>query len=137
VVALNKADVRAGALGARPAPLAAGAALVEPPLGGEAVWLSARTGQGLDDLIAALVRAGLGGAAAPVAGVAVNARHRAGLLAARAALADARGSAAAGMAADFVAIDVTAAIAALGEVTGDAIADEVIDEVFRSFCVGK
>lgn len=122
VVALNKADLHDSA---------------DPGLGGDNVSVSALTGAGLDALITTLVRVGLGGAAAPVAGVAVNARHRACLLAARDALRDARASAAAGMAADFVAIDVQAAIAALGEVTGDAIAEEVIDEVFRSFCVGK
>jgi tRNA modification GTPase len=67
----------------------------------------------------------------------VSARHRESLAAARASVAAARATAEGGLPADFVAIDLKAAIAAMGEVTGDAIAEEVIDDVFRRFCVGK
>jgi tRNA modification GTPase len=38
---------------------------------------------------------------------------------------------------DCLAIDLKAAILALGEVTGDAITEEVLDGIFSRFCVGK
>jgi tRNA modification GTPase len=38
---------------------------------------------------------------------------------------------------DVTAVDVTAAIVALGEITGETIGEDVLDAIFRGFCVGK
>ncbi|MEB3195678.1 MAG: tRNA uridine-5-carboxymethylaminomethyl(34) synthesis GTPase MnmE [Candidatus Sericytochromatia bacterium] len=129
LVVANKADTLSpGAAGAQA--LSALATL------GPVCAVSALTGAGLDELGRRLSQQ-VQGAAPTQPAVAINARHRQCLAQAQHHLEQAHGSARAGMAADFLAIDVKATIAALGEVTGDAITETVIEEVFRRFCVGK
>ena len=38
---------------------------------------------------------------------------------------------------DLCAIDLSAALDALGEITGETMNEAIIDEVFSRFCVGK
>lgn len=38
---------------------------------------------------------------------------------------------------DCVAVDVTAAISALGEITGDTLSDDLLARIFSDFCIGK
>ena len=38
---------------------------------------------------------------------------------------------------DLLAIDVRAALRAIGEVTGEAIDEAVLTEIFSRFCIGK
>jgi tRNA modification GTPase len=101
------------------------------------VAVSAKTGQGLEDLEQALLELALGGEVATVAGVAINARHEAVLRAADSSLERAMETAAQAMPADFVAIDLRAAVASLGAITGEDLTEEVIDHIFANFCVGK
>ncbi|MEI3406438.1 MAG: hypothetical protein V8Q79_07655, partial [Christensenellales bacterium] len=42
-----------------------------------------------------------------------------------------------GMPLDVAAVDLSAALDALGEITGETMSEKVIDEVFARFCVGK
>lgn len=42
-----------------------------------------------------------------------------------------------GMPLDVAAVDLSAALDALGEITGETMSEKVIDEVFAKFCVGK
>ena len=42
-----------------------------------------------------------------------------------------------GMPLDVAAVDLSAALDALGEITGEMMSERVIDEVFAKFCVGK
>jgi tRNA modification GTPase len=115
------------------------AGLMLPGLAAGAPWvaIAATTGSGLHELQTLLVETTLGMPLVAVSPTTVNARHRASLLLARGALANARASALAGMAGDFLAIDLAQAVSALREVTGDALAEEVIEQVFARFCVGK
>lgn len=106
---------------------------------GQALSVSARTGAGLDELAEALGRAVAGGAPEPRPGEAVASARQAEALgrclaAARRAVA---GLAAGEVQPELVSLDLSEALAALGEVDGQGAPDEVIDAVFSEFCVGK
>ena len=99
--------------------------------------ISARTGQGLPELIAALtalVKDRL--AARSDAPLLTRARHRAALEEAAEALA--RALAAPELAApELFSEDLRLALRALGRITGRVDVEELLDVVFRDFCIGK
>lgn len=99
--------------------------------------ISAATGAGLADLEQAIYDLTLGAALSPIASVAINARHQSALARASESLHRALESVSHRMPADFVAIDLRAAMEALGEITGEDLKEEVIDHIFARFCVGK
>ena len=66
-----------------------------------------------------------------------NPRHKEALLRAGEHLVAAEASYHAGMAADFVSIDLTAALSALGEITGDEVGEDLLEAIFSRFCIGK
>jgi tRNA modification GTPase len=106
-------------------------ALEEPLLS-----ISARSGQGLERLVhemSARVR-GLSVADEEIGG---NLRHRDALYRARHHLVAARTTALDALPADFVTIDLRAAVEALGEITGTAVSEEVVTRIFAQFCLGK
>lgn len=99
------------------------------------VTVSALTGEGMDALRRALV------SFAPEddteSAALSQARHVEAALRACASLADARAAISDGLPLDVAAIDLSAALDALGEITGETMNEAVIDEVFARFCVGK
>jgi tRNA modification GTPase len=103
-----------------------------PDWPGEAVQVSAMTGQGMQDLVSLL------GARAEslLAGdppVITRARHRAALAETAAALARA------GLVGEpaLVAEDLRLALRALGRITGRVDVEDLLDVIFRDFCIGK
>lgn len=66
-----------------------------------------------------------------------QARHVEAAMRACAALDDAARAMDEGYPLDMAAIDLSAALDALGEITGETMRETVIDEVFSRFCVGK
>lgn len=66
-----------------------------------------------------------------------QARHVQAALRACAALEDAQRAINDGMTLDICAVDLSAALDALGEITGETMSEQVIGEVFARFCVGK
>jgi tRNA modification GTPase len=64
-------------------------------------------------------------------------RHRDALARALEALAAARQSALQSMPPEIIAVDVTLAADALGQITGEVHTEDVLDAVFREFCIGK
>lgn len=115
------------------------------PLGWVAV--SAETGAGEPQLISAIKNALLGradptvsgGLAAPSPGAAriSSARQKASLTKAACALEDAQEAISSGESLDMVAVDLSAALSALGEITGETTPEDILDSLFSNFCVGK
>jgi tRNA modification GTPase len=66
-----------------------------------------------------------------------NARQIDALTRAAESLALARSTIAAGQPIDLLSGDLSAAVAAYGEVTGETVTEEVLDAIFARFCVGK
>jgi tRNA modification GTPase len=127
VVAANKADLPP-----------AWAVAQEVP---EAVEVSARTAEGLEALRGAIGRALTGGLPEPAPGEVVVGARQAGALARckRATARAARGLAVPGseVQPELVSLELSEALAALGEVDGQGAPEEVIAAVFDQFCVGK
>jgi tRNA modification GTPase len=69
--------------------------------------------------------------------VAINARHQACLQTASASVADAMKALREGLSAEFVAVEVRAALDAVGEVVGRADTEELLGKIFSTFCIGK
>ena len=103
-----------------------------------AVMTSALSGEGISELEGKMVETALGGTViaseTPLVG---NPRHRAALVRAEQSLTQAVRDAQEGMAEDFITIDLTAALTALGEITGEAVEEDLLDMIFASYCVGK
>jgi len=108
-------------------------------VGAGVVATSAVTGEGIEDLEAALVRAVEGGAVdRQAAGPVVTARHRAALEQAAAALArSARVARRAQPAGELVAVELNEALDHLGIILGRKAHGDVLDEIFSRFCIGK
>ncbi|MFN5059749.1 MAG: tRNA uridine-5-carboxymethylaminomethyl(34) synthesis GTPase MnmE [Chloroflexota bacterium] len=66
-----------------------------------------------------------------------NARHVDALRRTALAVRDALDGLAQARTADLVAVDLQAAVAALGEITGEDVSESVLDIVFARFCIGK
>jgi tRNA modification GTPase len=101
------------------------------------VETSALTGAGLDELAQAIERLLLGGAAPAGERLISNPRHRDALGRAAASLRDAIDGQARGMPPDLLAVDLTAALSAIGEVTGETVGDDLLAAIFSRFCIGK
>lgn len=100
------------------------------------VALSSVTGDGLGDLESALVTL-LRGDAGQSAPALLSARQRAALDRALLHLREADAARRAGYPMDLLAVDVRAALRALGEITGEDIDEAVLTEIFSRFCIGK
>jgi len=102
------------------------------------VMISALTGEGLEELEEAIVEAVFSGEVmASGEPLVSNPRHKDLLWRALGHLIDARESPARGMPADLVAIDLTSAVNALGEIAGETVTEDLLETIFSNFCVGK
>lgn len=101
------------------------------------IVLSAKTGEGLDDLRSAIVQKAFDGAAGQREGAINNLRHQEALMLAAEHLQDARKALEQGFPVDLASIDLQAAWQALGEISGQTTAQDVIDKIFANFCLGK
>jgi tRNA modification GTPase len=102
----------------------------------EAVCVSARTGAGTADLRRAIRRMLAGGESKAGARFRVDLRQWALLREAEAAL-ERAASTAPGLGMEFVALDLRAALDALGAITGRDVTEDLLDRVFSRFCIGK
>jgi len=102
------------------------------------VSTSALTGEGLEELEQRMVDTVLGGRVFTSDALLVsNPRHKSALERAQGHLEQALSSIEARMPDDFVTIDLTAALNALGEITGETVTEELLETIFSNFCVGK
>jgi tRNA modification GTPase len=102
------------------------------------VHLSAKTGAGLPTLEATMLSMALDGRLqTSVAPLTANPRHRAAFQRAQQHVAAALSAAAQSVYGDLMAIDVTEAVVALGEITGETASEDLIATIFGQFCVGK
>lgn len=99
--------------------------------------VSARSGEGMDGLYAALNDLLLGEALPEDGGLITNVRQAGALTEAAACTGRARAALALGVTPDAVLADLEGAIAALGELDGSTVRDDIIDHIFANFCVGK
>jgi tRNA modification GTPase len=100
--------------------------------------VSATTGAGLQQLEAAVAAQALGGTPAGAGEPLIDSVRQRDLitraLAALGRLQEARGR---GLSADLLAVDLTDALDALGEITGEVTTAEILERMFADFCVGK
>ena len=137
LLAINKIDLPAGetvgALLAGDGPVVP-AAVRSAVQEGRAFGVSARTGQGVEDLLAALADAAAGAMALDEGGAGLTrARHRQALEGCLDALRQALVAAEVELAAE----DLRLAARALGQVTGRVDVEDVLDALFAGFCIGK
>jgi tRNA modification GTPase len=129
ILVINKSD-----LFPAPSPPEIGDLLPDRPT----VGISALTGQGLAALEEAIESLIFSGKAIASDALAVtSARHKEALQRAEERLAAAETSIQRGLPADFVSIDLTAALNSLGEITGETVTEELLETIFSRFCVGK
>ena len=106
----------------------------EPPrMLGDEIWLSAKTGAGIDLLRAKLLESA-GWQVAGEGAFMARARHLDALARAATHLAAARHSVAQ---LELLAEELRVAQAALSEITGEFTADDLLGEIFSKFCIGK
>ena len=102
------------------------------------VRTSMATGEGLEQLRKRMVEVALNGKGVGSEEALVsNTRQKAALEAAARHLASAEEALLNGMADDFVTIDLTAGLNALGEITGETVTDDLLHTIFSRFCIGK
>jgi tRNA modification GTPase len=116
--------------------LAAGAPRIASSTDVEQIWLSARSGAGLDLLVEALKRhAGFGETGDGA--FSARARHVAALERARDFLGAAADALITHRAGELAAEELRQVQRALGEITGEFSSDDLLGSIFSSFCIGK
>lgn len=110
-----------------------------PPAGQAAtVFVSAKTGAGIDDLVSAIVaradafQTSVGGEA-----IAINARHAHALHEAREGLTQALAKLRSADPVELLASDLRSVLAAFEQIIGKVDNERMLDQLFRSFCIGK
>jgi len=104
----------------------------------QSITISAKTGAGMDDLVAAIAaRADKFDRDVGSEGIAVSARHAHALAEAKSNLASARSKLLEAEAIELIASDLRAVLAAYGEITGKVDNERMLDHLFATFCIGK
>ncbi len=103
----------------------------------EAVEVSAKSGQGMPTLERELVKMALSDREAPMDSIIGKARHKDALKRAATFLAAAKSSISKNCPADLIAVDLRAALRAIGEITGEVTSEEILQDIFSKFCIGK
>lgn len=101
------------------------------------IRLSAKTGEGIRTLVAALSRSVDATAAYRGEAIVTNQRHYHALCEALTALDAALDGLHHGLTSELLSEDIRAAINHLGEITGEITSDDILQNIFSKFCIGK
>ena len=101
------------------------------------IRISAAEGEGIETLCDALRKASTTDYDPEKELLLTNARHYGDLLKASEALRQAQSQMQAGSSADFIAMDIREATAALASLTGDITTPDLLNSIFANFCIGK
>ena len=101
------------------------------------VYVSAKKGEGLDDLRMALTEVCAEYAVSSDDVIVTNARHIDALKNAQSALARVQDGLRSGLPTDLVSQDIREAIYHIGSIVGEISTDEVLGNIFKNFCIGK
>jgi tRNA modification GTPase len=135
IVVLNKVDLLTSAARAQDARPTGHCPILDTAC---CVPVSALTGEGLEALEETIVEAVFSGqVSASEAPAVTSPRHKEALNRALEQVSAARTASRAGLSADLVAIDLTAAVNTLGEITGQTASDDLLEIIFENFCIGK
>ncbi len=105
--------------------------------GGEILYISAKTGEGLEELVTAVKKLSLSETGGEEARWMLNVRHQAALERAREALAQAADAARKDAYEECVALELHTTLGALGEIIGETATEDLLDQIFSKFCIGK
>ncbi len=105
---------------------------------GVEVWISAKTGEGIEQMKSELVNLSFGGVTAGEGGLYLtNRRHRDAIARSKASVERAIGALDSSASNEFIAFDVREGIEALSEITGEVTSEEILNSSFGRFCIGK
>jgi len=104
---------------------------------GPQLFLSAKTGEGIDLLKTLLYELVMEGKIAQDQTLLTNSRHYAALQKAMQAIGAVQEGLEAERSGDLLAVDIRQALHHLGEVTGEVTTDELLGTIFSNFCIGK
>ena len=105
--------------------------------GEDCVYMSAKTGEGYEELAERIQSMFRQGVLNTDEVVVTHARHRELLAAAREALQELVATLEAGMSEDLYTVDLMEAYRCLGEIIGEDVGEDLVDEIFSTFCMGK
>ncbi len=101
------------------------------------LFISARTGEGIEELKLLLGRIAETGRLNSDNEIITNVRHYEALIQVAESLKRVRSGLENDLQEDLIAIDIRHAIHYLGEITGEITTDEILQNIFRNFCIGK
>jgi len=104
---------------------------------GDLIFLSAKTGAGLDALKKAMVERVLEGATQTENVIVTNARHYAALQEVQKSVQEVLDGLDNGLPGDLLALDIRRCLHYLGEITGEITNEDQLDYIFSKFCIGK
>ena len=132
VVVLNKKDIA-------PVQQGGAASQIKSITPFPTVSVSAKTGDGLDELKRIIVETVLGEKAPVLDGsvTVTNSRHYSSLLRARESLEIAKSTMVANRSPEFVIVDLRSALDAIGEINGTVTTEDILNRIFSTFCIGK
>ncbi len=102
------------------------------------VYISALTGEGIEDLFIKLKEKSIGNSNyTEKSAVVSNMRHYECLKKTKNSLMNAEDSIKKGLTGEFISVDLRSAESNLGEIIGEVTSDDILDNIFLKFCIGK